>query len=371
MGWLTVAAGILLNAFIIWDVFEAMVLPRRVTRRFRPTRVFYRVTWGAAKAVALRLPAGARREASFSFYGPLSLLVLFSLWAVCLIAGFTLIHLGAGTRPGASLSDYAYMSGETLFTLGYGDITPVTRFGRALAVAEAGTGFGFLALVIGYLPVLYQAFSRREVAISLLDARAGSPPSAEELLRRHGRDLEALASLLAEWERWCAEVLESHVSYPVLAFYRSQHDNQSWLGALTTILDAAALIIVGVDGACARQAALTFAIARHAVADLSQVFHTPPRPPAPDRLPAEVLERLRAALAVDGVVLKGGAAADARLADLRRMYEPYVNALANHLLLPLPSWATATTNDNWRTTAWRRREADAPQPLLDTPGDDH
>jgi Sigma-54 interaction domain len=131
-------------------------------------------------------------------------------------------------------------------------------------VSEAGIGFGFLAGVIGYLPVLYQAFSRREVIISLLDARAGSPPSATELVRRHSQaqGLDALRQLLQDWEIWTAELLESHLSYPVLAYYRSQHSHQSWLAALTTMLDSSALVLAAVPGACQHQAQLTFAMAR-------------------------------------------------------------------------------------------------------------
>src|SRR5262249_37417715 len=131
------------------------------------------------------------------------------------------------------------------FTLGLGDVVPVTWIARMVMVAEAGIGFGFLAIVIGYLPVIYQAFSRREVIISMLDARAGSPPTALELLKRHIEDqrLEEIDSMLRDWEHWSAELLESHLSYPVLAFFRSQHDNQSWLSALTTVLDACALVM--------------------------------------------------------------------------------------------------------------------------------
>src|SRR5258708_11148681 len=120
-----------------------------------------------------------------------------------------------------------------------------------MSVAEAGIGFGFLAAVIGYLPVLYQAFSRREIVISLLDARAGSPPSAGELIRRlaAAHSMDSIRHLLVEWERWSAELLESHLSFPVLRFFRSQHDNQSWLGALTPILDTSAILIASTDAA--------------------------------------------------------------------------------------------------------------------------
>src|SRR5262249_39624477 len=129
-------------------------------------------------------------------------------------------------RPDNTLGAYLYFSGTTFFTLGYGDVLPTSPLGRGLGVLEAGLGFGFLAVVISYLPVVYQACSRREITISLLDARAGSPPTAGELLRRLGaaRELAAAGPLLAEWERWAAELLESHLSYPVLRYYRSQHD---------------------------------------------------------------------------------------------------------------------------------------------------
>ena len=300
--------------------------------------------------------ASGRRETYLSFYGPLSLLLLFAAWAASLIVGFAMVQSGLGTRlsveGGGTFVHQLYLSGETFFTLGLGDVAPVSALGRGVMVIEAGMGFGFLALVIGYVPILYQAFSRREVQITMLDARAGSPPSAEELLRGHGEDLDELADLLGEWERWSADVLESHLSYPVLSFYRSQHDNQSWLAALTTILDTSALVTIGVEGACQRQAQLTFAMARHTVADLAQVLGRPPIT-AVDRLSIGDLARLRASLAAVGVNLHAGAGADEKLAELRGMYEPYVAALAQHLVMPLPSWrAGVTAHENWRTTAW-------------------
>jgi hypothetical protein len=356
MRWLIAAAGVAWIVVIAWDTFEAIVLPRRVTRRFRTTRMFFRTTWWAWSAVARRMSSSGRRETYLSYYGPLSLLLLFAAWAASLIVAFALVQAGLGTRltvpGGGAFIDYLYMSGETFFTLGLGDVAPTSQAGRAVMVLEAGMGFGFLALVIGYMPVLYQSFSRREVEITLLDARAGSPPNAEELLRGHGADLDELGALLGGWERWCADVLESHLSYPVLSFYRSQHDNQSWLAALTTILDTSALVTIGIEGACGRQAQLTFAMARHTVADLAQVLGRPPREET-DRLSSADLARLRASLAAGGLALHVGAGADEKLAQLRAMYEPYVAALSDYLVMPLPSWrAGGAPHENWRTTAW-------------------
>jgi hypothetical protein len=354
--------GIGLIIIVLWDSFETVVLPRRVTRRFRLARMFFRGTWRLWSSMVGWDISGKRQETLRSFYGPLSFLLLLSVWAAGLVVGFALVQWGAGaaikTPEGSfGFGTYLYLSGTTFFTLGLGDVTPLTQLARALTVVEAGIGFGFLAIIIGYLPGLNQSFSRREVNISLLDARAGSPPTAAEMLRRHSHDhgMEALRQLFADWERWSAELLESHLSYPILAYFRSQHENQSWLGALTAILDASALVMVGLEGACGRQAELTFAIARHALVDLALVFRSPPRDPAIDRLPPEDLAFLRSTLREAGLHLRDGPEADRKLDELRQMYEPYVYSLSTYLRLTLPPWIPdPSSQDNWATSAWKR-----------------
>src|SRR5581483_11599018 len=268
-------AGIACLVTVLLDAFQTIILPRRATGRFRLTRIFYVLTWRPWAFFAQRLHHPRKRETAFSYYGPLSLILLLIVWAGAMVVGFGMIFYSLGSplhdtgqQPGFR-SDL-YISGTTLFTLGLGDVTPHSPWARIFIILESGTGLGFLAIVMGYFPVLYGAFSRREVSISLLDARAGSPPTAAELMRRHAYQgaEQALALLLVEWERWSAELLESHISYPLLCYFRSQHSNQSWIGALTAILDTSALLIAGVRGHEARQAQLTFAMARHAVVDL-------------------------------------------------------------------------------------------------------
>ncbi|HVF55091.1 MAG TPA: potassium channel family protein [Pyrinomonadaceae bacterium] len=354
--------GTIIIVIILWDAFEAIVLPRRVTRRLRLTSAFFRTTWYPVWALAWRTPPSKRRDRYLGFYGPLSLLMLLLVWAVGLILGFALLQWAFEAElqmPGEHerFGTYLYMSGVIFFTLGFGDVVPLEPLGRVIAVIEAGTGFGFLAIVIGYLPVIYQSFSRREVNISMLDARAGSPPTALELLRRHSESgsIGKLEELLREWEHWSADLLESHLSYPVLCYYRSQHDNQSWLASLTSILDACALVMVGVDGVRAWQAQLTFAMARHAVVDITQILNVRPAAPDKDRLPVEDLARLRGALARAGITLSDGDGSNDKLEELRQMYEPYVNALACRLLITLPPWIPAKDrSDNWQTSAWER-----------------
>lgn len=354
-------SGVAIFLIVLWDAFEAIILPRRVTRRFRLTRFFYRTTWRTWKFFVSLFPMRKTRESLFSFFGPMSLLLLIGVWAIGLIFGFGLMQYGAGSSVNLSGSQPGfwtdiYLSGTSFFTLGLGDVVPRSSLARFLVVAEGGFGFGFLAAIIGYLPVIYTSFSKREVDISLLDSRAGTPPTAGELLRRHSYDggQESLRDLLKDWELWSADLMESHLSYPVLAYFRSQHDNQSWIASLTAILDTCALLQVGIEGRCERQANLTFAIARHAVADLAQVFGTSPKQVPYDRLTAEELRQIRDTLARHGLKLRDGEEADNQLKTLRGMYEPFVFAMANYLQLTLPGWIPQKkAKDNWQTTAWR------------------
>jgi hypothetical protein len=356
------AAGLLIIATVLLDSFETVVLPRRIQRSFRITSWFYRHTWVPWARISRQFKSINRREAFLSYFGPLSLIVLLGFWAAGLIFGFALLQFGAGEH--ISLNDQPvtfgglmYHSGETFFTLGYGDILPTSGVARALAVMEAGMGFGFLAIVIGYLPVVYASFSDREHEISLLDSRAGSPPTAVELLKRLGccPDQSTLDQIFRDWERWAAEVLESHLSYPVLSFFRSQHSNQSWLGALTLMLDVTTLIAAGIDGIHPEQAKLTFAMARHAAVDLAQVVNASYDPHAPDRLPDSDFQRMRSILAASGLRLHTDAEALDKLKKLRVMYEPYVDGIGHNLLIEVPKWFRETEKkDNWQAGPWDR-----------------
>ncbi len=355
-------AGFVLVVLILLDAFETIVLPRRVTRSFRLTAWFYRNTWIPWTRLASCIPNMSRRESFLGYFGPLSLIMLLGLWAFGLIFGFACIQYGLGEHLQLSgekitFGKLVYHSGETFFTLGYGDITPTSAISRALAVMEAGMGFAFLGVVIGYLPVVYSAFNVREIEISMLDARAGSPPTAAEFLGRLGccPDQSVLDGIFRDWERWCAELLASHISYPALVFFRSQHSNQSWLGALTVMLDVTSLITAGVEGIHNDQAKLTFAMARHAAVDLAQVVNARYNPHDPDRLDGSEMDRTRNALINLGVTLSSAEQFETKLGDLRRLYEPYVHALARRLYFTVPSWVRPEyKKDNWQGGPWDR-----------------
>lgn len=355
---LAVAAALI--ATVLWDAFETVVLPRTVTRRIRLARIYFRGTWTLWARFTRLLTSDGRRERFLAVYGPLSLVGLLAVWAMGLILGFALLQWSTGshlqtTSGAADFVDDLYMSGTTFFTLGLGDVHPTSGFARVLTVAEGGLGFAFLAIVISYFPVLYQSFARREVRLTLLDAWAGSPPAAGELLRRlaAARELNALDRFLKDWEYWCSEILESHISYPVLAFFRSQHQRQSWVSALTAVLDVSSLVAVGIEGVPTWQAHATFAIARHTAVDLSQVLRARPMTAA-DRLPPEELEQLRRHLEEAGIRPIRSADVDNRLMEMRRSYEPYVVGLGMVLMMPIPGWWRRTpSKDNWQTSPKR------------------
>jgi len=371
--------GCLFLAGVLLDAFQTIILPRRPVGRFRITRVFFLATWVPWRYVAGHWPWRRSREQMFSIYGPLSLLLLFVVWALMLVAAYGLMYFGLHTpfadptHPVSALArlrSCLYVSGTTIFTLGLGDVLPLTHVARALIVLEAGTGLGFVALVIGYVPVLYTAFSNREIAVALLDARAGSPPTAGELLVRHNftGGHEALNVLLVEWERWCALMLETHISYPILCYYRSQHDNQSWLSALTTILDTCALLITTIEGPSTRQAQLTFAIGRHTLVDLGHVFHRERveqriREAPCARLSDDEFAQLCEMLGGAGFSLCGDMGARKRLDALRKLYEPHAISMGEYLGLGLPLWAPPPVDpkkrDQWKTVADLRSPGNA------------
>ncbi|HEX3470734.1 MAG TPA: potassium channel family protein [Silvibacterium sp.] len=361
-------AGIACIFYALLDAFQTVISPRRATGRFGITRLFYIVTWWPWSQLAERISHPRKRETALSFYGPLSLLLLIVVWATAILFGFALLFFALHSPlrdpmfTGENFRSDLYLSGTTLFTLGIGDLVPHTPGTRMLVVLESGMGLGFLAMGISYFPVLYGAFSRREVSISLLDARAGSPPTAAELMRRHSfkGGGEVLNTLLVEWERWSAELLESHISYPLLCYFRSQHTNQSWLSALTAVLDVCALMIAGVQEHAARQAQLTFAIARHALVDIAQIFSQSPVLDAEDRLPPERFELLYQQLCQAGIrVCRDGDSME-RLRKMRLLYEGYAVALSRYLYMPLPPWiADQPHKDNWLSVAKVREQTES------------
>jgi Ion channel len=345
--------GLLLLAVVLGDAFEVMLLPRRVRRKMRLVTYLLRSTWFVWSSAARSLRPGPKRDSFLSLYGPLSLLMLIGVWVAGLIAAFGIISWAASLDPVHGVLNHLYFSGITFFTVGYGDLTPKTPWAKIGAVIEAGTGLAFLGTVIGYLPVLYQLFSRREIQVIMLDARAGSPPTATALLTRHahGESIAGLQELLHEWESWFALVLESHLSYPMLSYYRSQHDNESWIAGLAAIMDTCALILVGLHEVSTFQARVTFAAARLALVEVNRALRLSPGIHSENRLTSSEFNDMKADLLAAGLAFTDEENAEERLAEFRATYEPFLAGLADHLLLHVPGWiAPKVQLDNWQAS---------------------
>lgn len=357
--------GLCLLLVVLVDAFETVILPRSVARPVRLSRFLVDGAWRFWRSIGSGIRATQARETWLGAFGPLSLVGLIVSWAILMIVGFAFVQEGLATplvgMSSPTFGERMYLSATTFFTVGFGDITAKTALGRTISVIEGGTGLGFLAVVISYLPVLYQSFSRREATILLLDSRAGSPPDAGELLLRAGDDQEGLADLFKELERWSAGSLESFLSYPILAYYRSQHDKLTWLATLATALDACALISLAEPGSVSKplrsQAAHTYAIARHLIVDLAYIIGAAPVHSPRGDLEQDLIASLGERLSTAESFLRLSGDVEGRFAAVREEYEPYLAGLSRHLLVPLPPIGhVAHQPDSWQTTAWDMRD---------------
>jgi hypothetical protein len=334
--------GAVVIVFTLAEFFVAFLLPRRVRREPRIARVILVAGWRVWRFVARRLPARSG-DTMLGFYGPLLLLFAIALWALALIFGFALLQWAAGShvaRGGGGFDDDLFFSAGGFLSASM-QLSPSTGLARALFLGEAACGFGVLFVAIGYLPAIYQASSRREVAVAQLAPRAGTPPTAGALIVRLGRrggwpDLDAY---LAEWEGWAAELMETHLSYPALAYFRSQHVGQNWLAALTTVIDACAFTVAAApEGADVDSAEITLSIGRHALADVSLVLRAKPGRFDPPRLGGEDFASLWQLAAGSGLDLRARQEVETRLRELRDGYEPLVAGLSRALELTPPAW---------------------------------
>ncbi len=272
------AAGVLLVAVVIDSAMRTFVLPRGVVVRFtRFVSVMVRKVFDLRTHWAKTYEA---RDRAMALYGPVAMFVLVILWMVMVLAGFTMIFVSV---EGVGWKEAFIQSGSSMFTLGFEP--PVGFWAATLGFVQAGIGLGLLALLIAYLPTIYGAFSRREVLVAHMSARAGTPPSAVDLLRRAhliGR-LDNLDDVWVEWQRWFAELQETHTSLPFLNFFRSPEPDRSWVTAAGTVLDAASLVNSTIDVPNQPMASLCIRSGFTALRSIARFFHMPhPDDPSPD-----------------------------------------------------------------------------------------
>jgi hypothetical protein len=336
--------GILLVASILLDVFLTVVVPRRpprLGRQLRVTRYLVPGLWRFWRAAGLRMSSAERREAFLGIYGALIVIVLLIVWVVALVTGYGLLldALRAQIRPepenfGASL----YFAGTSLLTLGFGDVVAVGGYARLVSLVAAATGLGLFALCITLLFTLYGSFQRREVEVVVLEAGAGAPPSGVTLLETYAVAgiLEDLPLVFRNWQSWAAEVLDSHLAYPVLAYFRSSHDNDSWISSLGAVMDASTLVLTTIKDGPKGWAKLSRSVGGHCLEDLVAYFGLPNEPEV--GVERAEFDEARLRLERAGYALEDADRSWDRFARLRQEYAGRVNALARYWATPPAQW---------------------------------
>jgi hypothetical protein len=336
---LVVVAGAVLVIIVVSDAVSTLVVTQGRSGLWRPTRLWYFATWHATRAFAIRAPAGAA-NAALEVYPAVSLLGLLVLWLAGLLFGWAIIYWGLHVSVDGSSSwgTLFYYSGTSLLTPAFG-----TAHGtgvRTLTLIEVLTGLGTIALLISYLPALYGAYSRREARLLTLDDPASTRITPLRVIAVHASEgnLDLLYRFFAEWEMWTAEVLESHVSYPMLALFRSQHPGQSWVTALGVVTDAATLSCAAIGGAEGREPYFMYRRGRRAVANISERLHLKPSGDHVSWLNRDNFEVAWNGLVELDLPLRDKEAAWGRLQELREPYGAQLQELIDYLLAPHGFW---------------------------------
>ncbi len=268
-------AGALIVLSTGYDVFQTIVLPRPTPITFRPSGRLLAALYRLVRQLALRWPG--QRELLLGTWGPAAVSIVLVWWILLLTLGYALILVAIAdqVQPPLRSGTAFYFAATSLLSYAFGDIVPHGAIARAIVTIAAASGLGLFALAITFLFSLFGEFQQREILVITLSARAGAPPSGVGILEAYARDgmVERLVDLFAAWEEWSAQVLESHLSYPILAYFRSTHDNQSWVSALGAVLDAATLSLTAVEDVPRGPPRLMRNVGVHLVEDLGQYFH--------------------------------------------------------------------------------------------------
>jgi len=341
MGPVEVVAGVALCLAVFFDLFQSVVLPRPAVNKFALVRYLFRATWRTWRWIGSRLASLPRREAWLASFAPVGVALNFTVWALGLVLGYALIFDGLRNQLHPVPPDFGtslYFSATTLVPLSYGDLVPIGVAARLVTIAESATGIIVAALAITLLFSLYESFQDREKQVVQLDALAGAPPSGVQILEttsEHGMQDE-LIKTFDEWRSWAADVLESHLAYPILFFFRSSHDNEAWINSFGAVMDAATLVMSTVDDKSEGPAKLMLTVGNHLVEDLSWYFRYPhPEDPIVERVEFDqARERLKKA----GYPLKPADAAWERFARIRKRYATPLNLLARDFAIVPAEW---------------------------------
>jgi hypothetical protein len=334
--------GLLLVGVALWDIFQTIVVPRPTPGWLRISRYVVRSAWHVYRAAIVRFNTGLKRDSRLGLFAPGAAVMLLVVWLACITVGYGLIlfALRSDLSPSPhNLGDAFYFAASSILTIGFGDIVANTGLARLIVVIGAATGLGIVALVITFLFSLFGSYQRREVLVVTLSARAKAPPSAMVLLITYARLglVDELPDLFREWEVWTAEVLDTHVSYPLLGYFRSSHDNVSWISSLGAVLDTASLVMTTIKNVPRGHAKITHRVGTHLVEDITNIQHLKGSGSAVDR---EEFAVVYAKLAKVGYELEPQEEAWRAFERERASYAGRLLALADYWATPAPVWVT-------------------------------
>jgi hypothetical protein len=339
--WLEVVFGSAIVLGVFYDIFKTAVLPRPAVGRFSVVRLLNRRLWAVWRWIGARVPRTSTRDAWLAAFGPSSVFVMFGLWVLTLIVGYALLFNGLQDElhpPSTSFGDSLYFSAGTIVPLAYGDVVPISAPARAITFAESASGVLIAALVITLLFSLYQSFQQREELVVTLDAMAGAPPSGLQILEtaaERGMRPE-LIKMFDDWRRWSAAVLESHLAYPMLLYFRSSHDNEAWINSFGAVMDAAALVVSTVEEQSEGAAHLMLTVGNHLVEDSTWTFRLGrSQEPYVER---EEYEAARGRLQNVGFRCRASESAWTEFAGLRSRYAHQLNQVAKTLAIVPAQW---------------------------------
>ena len=336
-----IIAGVLLVAWILADIFFAVLVPRPVGASGRLSALYVRFLWPRWRAIGFSIGDIERRDSFFGVFAPFTLITLLALWEASLILGFALIFFGLQDQlkpPLQSFGEAFYFAGTAFTTIGFGDYVGMTPATRLISIWAGATGLSIVAVVLTYLFSIISAFQRREIKVLMTDARAGAPPSGVAFLVSHA-ELKIrgdMAAAFVDMQAWAAEILDSHLSYPILFYFRSTHDNASWIASLGATLDAATLLITTVDGEPAGQAALLVELGTHATHDIADYFNMTLSGEA--GVERREFEAARTRLAAAGYALKDADDSWREFCRIRKRYAEALNGIARYWAIPPSLW---------------------------------
>jgi len=341
LGILEGLAGGLLVGVVLLDVFNSVIVPRPTVRGTLLSRSIIRPGWRGWRALGTRVSGVNKREAMLAIFPPMALVLVLIAWVILLAVGFGLLiyALHGDFRPNPGILGSTYVAAASLFGVGQSAFAPAGRAARVVIPIINAAGLGTIALVITFLFSLYANFQRREARVVMLDARAGAPPSGVTLLETYAQlqMLERLPEFFSRWEVWSAEVLDSHLAYPILTYFRSSHDNESWISALGAVLDAATLMVSTIDAVPMGTAKMMVGMGAHLVEDISNQFNLPND--GGIGVEREEFEDARQRLAAAGFTLKDDAdSAWAKFTKMRGVYASRLNAMAHAWATPPALW---------------------------------